>query len=51
MGHTIGWQTPGAIDQTQRLAIAEFRERYNLRWRPEKMGFMSPVEVRQAYAM
>jgi putative transposase len=34
-----------------RVAVAEFKERYNLHWRPEKMGFMSPVEVRQAYAM
>jgi uncharacterized Fe-S cluster-containing radical SAM superfamily protein len=30
---------------------ASFKERYNLHWCPKKMGFMSPVEVRQAYAM
>lgn len=34
-----------------RVAITEFKERYNLHWRLEKMGFMSPLEVRQAYAM
>ena len=34
-----------------RVAVAEFKERYNRHWRLEKMGFMSPLEVRQAYAM
>jgi transposase InsO family protein len=34
-----------------RVAVAEFKERYNCHWRLEKMGFMSPREVRQAYAM
>ena len=33
------------------VAVAEFKERYNRHWRLEKMGFMSPLEVRQAYAM
>lgn len=34
-----------------RVAVTEFKERYNCHWRLEKMGFMSPREVRQAYAM
>lgn len=34
-----------------RDAVAEFKERYNRHWRLEKMGFMSPLEVRLAYAM
>lgn len=33
------------------VAVAEFKERYNCHWRLEKTGFMSPLEVRQAYAM
>lgn len=34
-----------------RVAVAEFKERYNCHWRLEKMDFMSPLEVRQVYAM
>ena len=34
-----------------RVAITEFRERHNRHWRLEKLGFMSPLEARQAYAM
>jgi transposase InsO family protein len=34
-----------------RVAVTEFKERYNHHWRLEKMGFMSPLEARQAYAM
>lgn len=34
-----------------RVAVAEFKERYNCHWRLEEMGFMSPLEVRQAHAM
>ncbi|MFA7270555.1 MAG: integrase core domain-containing protein [Sterolibacterium sp.] len=34
-----------------RVAVTEFKERYNRHWRLEKMGFMSPLEVRQAYAL
>ncbi|MBS3934635.1 MAG: integrase core domain-containing protein, partial [Sulfuritalea sp.] len=34
-----------------RIAVSEFMDRYNRHWRLEKMGFMSPLEVRQAYAM
>ena len=34
-----------------RVAITEFRERYNRHWRLEKLGFMSPLEARQVYAM
>lgn len=34
-----------------RAAVAGFKERYNCRWRLEKMGFMSPLEARQAYAI
>jgi len=34
-----------------RVAVTEFKERYNRHWRLEKMGFMSPLEARQAYAM
>ena len=33
-----------------RDAVAEFKDRYNRHWRLEKMGFMSPLEARQAYA-
>lgn len=34
-----------------RAAVAEFKDRYNRHWRLEKLGFMSPLEARQAYAM
>jgi len=34
-----------------RVAVTEFRERYNRHWRLQKLGFMSPLEARQAYAM
>lgn len=34
-----------------RAAITEFADRYNRHWRLEKLGFMSPLEARQAYAM
>lgn len=34
-----------------RAAVTEFKERYNRHWRLEKLGFMSPLEARQAYAM
>lgn len=34
-----------------RAAVTEFRDRYNRHWRLEKLGFMSPLEARQAYAM
>lgn len=34
-----------------RAAVAEFKDRYNRHWRLEKMGFMSPLEVRQAHAL
>lgn len=34
-----------------RVAVTEFKERYNHHWRLEKLGFMSPLEARQAYAM
>lgn len=34
-----------------RQAVTEFRERYNCHWRLEKLGFMSPREVRQAHAI
>ena len=34
-----------------RAAVTEFAERYNRHWRLEKLGFMSPLEARQAYAM
>lgn len=34
-----------------RAAVTEFKDRYNRHWRLEKMDFMSPLEVRQAYAM
>ena len=32
-----------------RVAVLEFKDRYNRHWRLEKMGFMSPLEVHQAY--
>ena len=34
-----------------RVAVTEFKERYNRHWRLEKMDFMSPLEARQAYAL
>lgn len=34
-----------------RVAVTAFKERYNHHWRLEKLGFMSPLEARQAYAM
>jgi hypothetical protein len=34
-----------------RVAVAEFKDRYNRHWRLEKIGITSPLEVRQAYAM
>jgi transposase InsO family protein len=34
-----------------RAAVTAFAERYNRHWRLEKLGFMSPLEARQAYAM
>jgi transposase InsO family protein len=29
-----------------RAAVSEFKERCNLHWHPEKMGFVSSIEVR-----
>ena len=34
-----------------RAAVTEFKDRYNRHWRLEKLGFMSPHEARQTYAM
>ena len=34
-----------------RLAVTAFKDRYNRYWRLEKLGFRSPYEARQAYAM
>ncbi len=34
-----------------RVAVAEFKERYDCHWRLEKMAFMSLHDVRRAYAM
>jgi transposase InsO family protein len=34
-----------------RSAVTQFKDRYNRHWRLEKLGFMSPLEARQAYAM
>jgi transposase InsO family protein len=34
-----------------RAAVTEFKDRYNRHWRLEKLGFMSPLEARQAYAV
>lgn len=34
-----------------RLAVTAFKDLYNRHWRLEKMDFMSPLEVRQAYAL
>jgi len=34
-----------------RTVVTEFRDRYNRHWRLEKTGFLSPLEVRQSYAI
>jgi putative transposase len=34
-----------------RQAVTAFKDRYNRHWRLEKLGFMSPLEARQADAM
>lgn len=34
-----------------RQVVTEFRDRYNRHWRLEKLGFMSPLEARQAHAI
>jgi len=34
-----------------RVAVTAFADRYNRHWRLEKLGFMSPLEARQAYAL
>jgi len=34
-----------------RHAVAKFRDRYNHHWRLKKLGFMSPLEARQSYAI
>lgn len=34
-----------------RAAVTAFADRYNRHWRLEKLGFMSPREARQAYAL
>jgi transposase InsO family protein len=34
-----------------RVAVTEFKDRYNHHWRLEKLDFMSPREARQAYAI
>jgi putative transposase len=34
-----------------RVAVTEFKERYNAHWCLEKLGFKSPLEARQAYAI
>ena len=34
-----------------RAAVTEFKDRYNRHWRLEKLGFMSPIEARQAYSL
>lgn len=34
-----------------RVAVTAFKDRYNRHWRLEKLGFMSPLEARQAYAI
>ena len=34
-----------------RAAVTAFQDRYNRHWRLEKLGFMSPLEARQAYAL
>jgi transposase InsO family protein len=37
--------------ESVRAAVTGFKDRYNRHWRLEKLGFMSPLEARQAYAM
>jgi putative transposase len=34
-----------------RVSVNAFADRYNRHWRLEKLGFMSPLEARQAYAL
>lgn len=34
-----------------RKAVTAFKDRYNRHWRLEKLGFMSPLEARRAYAI
>ena len=34
-----------------RSAVTGFKDRYNRHWRLEKLGFRTPYEARQAYAM
>ena len=34
-----------------RAAVNAFKDLYNRHWRLEKLGFMSPLEARQAYAL
>jgi putative transposase len=34
-----------------RTAVTQFKDRYNRHWPLEKLGFMFPLEARQAYAM
>jgi putative transposase len=34
-----------------RAAVTAFKDLYNRHWRLEKLGFMSPLEARQAYAL
>lgn len=34
-----------------RVAVTAFKDRYNRHWRLEKLGFMSPLEARQAHAI
>ena len=34
-----------------RAVVTDFKDRYNRHWRLEKLGFMSPHEARQVYAM
>ena len=34
-----------------RAAVTAFKDRYNRYWRLEKLGFMSPLEASQAYAL
>ena len=42
-----GW---GNVEEV-RSAVTAFKDRYNRYWRLEKLGFRSPYEARQAYAM
>ena len=34
-----------------REAVGRFVEDYNAHWRPEKLGFMAPLEARQEHAV